>query len=140
MSVREELLDAIAAAVGPDVHVIPYQDSTDVLDRRTIMFKQLSMQPLEAAPRGAYRVNYVLTFVTPHTDPGKGEADLDAFVPAILGDLDALDWFAWSTADKVLGPGGQGLAYDVSAWIVGNKVPTAPTPARRSRKGQADHG
>jgi hypothetical protein len=139
MSVRDELLAAITKVVEPDVHVIPYQDNVDVLDRRTIMFKQLTVQPLAAAPRSGYQVNYVLTLCTPHTDPEKGEADLDAFVLSLLGDLDALDWFAWSTADKVIGPGGQGMAYDVSAWIVGNKVPTPSATARRPRKGQA-HG
>jgi len=139
MSARSDLVEKVAAAVGDTAHVIPYQDSVDVLDRITIMFKQLSLQPLPEAPRSAYRFNYVLTIVSPATDPQVSEAELDDFVPSLLGDLDTLDWFAWETADKVLGPGGMGLAYDVSCFTIAEvSATTAPPPrtSTRNRKAQ----
>lgn len=132
MSVRDDLLDRITA-IAPAAHVIPYQDSVDVLDRVTIMFKQLSLSPLEAAPRGAYRFDFVLTVCSPNLDPQLAEAQLDEIVPSLLGDLDTLDWFAWDTAEKVLGPGALGLAYDVHAWTVA-QVTTDAAPAASPKK------
>jgi hypothetical protein len=120
MSIRDDLLAVIADAVGPDVHVIPYQDNMDIPDRITVMFKQLALLPLEQAPRTAYRVNYVLTVISPATDPTVAEEELDDFIPSLLGDLDELDWFAWSTADKVLSTSG-GLAYDITCWNIARK-------------------
>jgi hypothetical protein len=118
MTIRETLVDAVTAAAPAGTRVIPYQDNVDVLDAVTIMFKQLGMLPLPAAPRAVFRVNYVLTIVSPAVDPSVSEAELDEYVPALLASLDALDWFAWESADKVLGPGGMGLAYDVQCWTI----------------------
>ena len=138
MSVRDSLLEAITAAVGPDVHVIPFQDAMDVPDRLTVMFKQLSLTPLPSAPRAAYVVNYVLTVVSPALDPAVAEAELDEFVPSMLGDLDSLDWFAWSEATKVLSGGASNLAYDIACWNVGHRVPD-PAPPTTQREGHS-HG
>ncbi|WP_457100316.1 hypothetical protein [Microbacterium sp. P5_E9] len=136
MSARATLLAAISAAVPAGTHVIPYQDNVDVLDAVTVMFKQLSMLPLDEAKRAAFRVNYVLTVVHPSADPSKSEAALDDFVPALLADLNTLDWFAWDTADKVIGPGGIGLAYDISCWTIAQSSELAPplTPSTTTRK------
>jgi hypothetical protein len=140
MSVRADLLERITAA-APGAHIIAYQDAVDVLDRITIMFKQLSLSPLPAAPRGAYRFDFVLTVCSPALDPQHAELELDDFVPSLLGDLDTLDWFAWDTAEKVLGPGALGLAYDIHAWTVADVQPDAapaakPKKTTRSRKEQ----
>jgi hypothetical protein len=135
-SVRESLLAAITAAVPAGTHVIPYQDNMDLPDRITVMFKQLRITPLPEAPRAGYVVHYVLTVVSPALDPSVAEADLDVFVPSMLGDLDALDWFAWDEATKVLS---QGLmAYDITCWNLGYKVTPTPAPptTTRKRKGQ----
>jgi hypothetical protein len=109
------------------------------------MFKQLRLTPLPAAPRGGYVVYYVLTVVSPALDPSVAEAELDEFVPSMLGDLDGLDWFAWDEATKVLA---QGLmAYDVTCWniahVVTAAVPPPPPPRRKAptRKREAQsHG
>lgn len=120
MSIRDDLLTVIAAAVaGDDVQVIPFQDNLDLPAQITIMFKQLTLLPLEQAPRRAYRVNYVLTVISPATDPTVAEAELDVFIPSLLGDLDELDWFAWSSADKVLFQ--SNIAYDITCWNIARK-------------------
>jgi hypothetical protein len=126
MSVRDTLLAAITAAVPEGTHVIPFQDNMDVPDRITVMFKQMSITPLAEAPRSGYVFNYILTVVSPAVDPSVAEEELDGFVPAMLGDLDGLDWFAWSTADKVLSQGQ--LAYDITCWNIAHKVPPAKAP------------
>jgi len=126
MSVRDTLVAAVRKAVGKSATVIPYQDSVDVLDRVLVMFKQLAILPLEEAPRSAYRVNYVLTVVSPATDPIKAEAELDDFVVRLLGDLDDLDWFAFDSADKVLFQA-TNIAYDISCWTIAQRTPTTPT-------------
>ena len=120
MSIRDTLVTEIQKVVGPKVQVIPYQDNTDLPSRLTVMFKQLSLAPLPASPRSAYQVNYVLTVVSPATDPKKAEAELDDFVPSLLGDLDGLDWFAWSSAEKVLFQS-QNIAYDITCWNIARK-------------------
>lgn len=136
MSVRERLLAAVEAAVGSTAHVIPYQDAMDVPDRVTVMFKQTRVTPIPEAPRSGYVVHYVLTVVSPALDPSIAEAELDEFVPSMLGDLDHLDWFAWSTADKVLAGGL--MAYDVECWNLAYEVPTRkaapPAPPKPTRK------
>ena len=126
MSVRKTLVEAVTSAVGKTATVIPYQDSVDVLDRVLVMFKQMGLQPLPEAPRAAYRVNYVLTIVSPAIDAIKAEAELDDFVVRLVGDLDDLDWFAWDSADKVLFQG-TNLAYDVTCWTIAQRQPTTPT-------------
>lgn len=142
MSARTTLLAAVTAAVPPGTHVIPYQDNVDVLDAVTVMFKQLSMRPLDEAKRAAFRVGYVLTVVHPSADPAKSEADLDEFVPSLLADLNALDWFAWDDAQKVLGPGGVGLAYDITCWTIAQSTelapPLTPSTTTRKRRGQSN--
>jgi hypothetical protein len=88
-------------------------------------------------------VDYALTIVHPSADPAKAEADLDEFVPSLLADLNALDWFAWDTAEKVLGPGGVGLAYDVMCWTIAQSTPLAASlepPRTTTRKRRASHG
>jgi len=141
MSIRDTLVAAVTAAAPPETHVIPYQDNVDVLDVVTVMFKQLGMLPLEAAPRGAFRVNYVLTIVSAAADPANSEVELDEFVPSLLADLDTLDWFAWESAEKVLGPGGIGLAYDVTCWTIAQPSELSPPlttttkPKRRASNG-----
>jgi hypothetical protein len=139
-SVRDSLLQAITEAVGPEVHVIPFQDNMDVPDRLTVMFKQLRITPLDAAPRGAYVVYYVLTVVSAALDPSVAEAELDEFVPSMLGDLDTLDWFAWDEAVKVLSQSSN-LAYDITCWNIAHVAApaTAPPPPTPPRKGQS-HG
>ncbi len=121
MSVRDSLVEAVTTAAGPKVNVIPYQDNLDNLDRVTVMFKQGSIEALVEAPRSAYKVNYVLTVVSPATDPKVAEAELDDVVIQLLGDLDDLDWFAWSSADKVLFQSSN-LAYDIHCWNISRKV------------------
>lgn len=123
MSVRDDLVNVIEAAVGDTVHVIPYQDNYDLPDRVTVMVKQVSLQPLAEAPRGSYRVNYTLTVISPALDPSTAESELDDIVPSLLGDLDGLDWFAWATAEKVPTPSG-GLGYDIACYIVARKTST----------------
>lgn len=131
-SPREDLLAAITAAVPEGTHVIPYQDNMDLPDRITVMFKQLRVAPLPAAPRAGFVVYYVLTVVSPALDPSVAEAELDVFIFAMLDALNPLNWFAWDDAPKVLS---QGLmAYDVSCWILANDPTTPPTTLK---KGQA---
>jgi len=128
VSPRDTLLAAVTAAVPAGTHVIPYQDNVDVLDRITIMFKQLTMAPLPEAPRAAFKMEYVLSVCSPALDPTVAEKELDEFVPSLLADLNALDWFAWDSAEKVLGPGGVGLAYDVTCWTIAQATPADPPP------------
>jgi len=115
-SVRDRLVEELRAALGKDVNVIPYQDSLDVLERRTVMVKQQSIARLPQSPEGALRIEYVLTFISPAVDPAVGEADLDQWVPQTLSDLD-MSWFAWTGADKVLFDP-QNIAYDVAAYVL----------------------
>lgn len=119
MSVRDDLLAILEVSLPAGTAIIPYEDSLDVLDRMTVMFKQESILPLAAAPRSGYEVRYTLTVISPALDPAVAEADLDSFVLELLGDLDVLDWFAYSSADKVLASGH--IAYDVHCWNIARK-------------------
>jgi hypothetical protein len=144
MSVRDSLVAELRKVVGPErkVHIIPAQDSADVLDRPTIMLKQQRISPLEAAPRANLRIDYVLTFVWPGSDPTTAELELDVWVPDVLDDLKALTWFAWTEARKVLFDP-LNMAYDVECYVLtepdngaGALAPPAgpgraPAPVRR---------
>ena len=127
MSVRDSLVAELRKVVGSDrkVHIIPAQDSADVLDRPTIMLKQQRISPLEAAPRANLRIDYVLTFIVPGLEMTKAEAELDVWVPDVLDDLRGLPWFAWTEARKVLFDP-LNLAYDVDCYVL-----TEPTNTSR---------
>jgi hypothetical protein len=117
-SIRDSLVAAIRKVVGPekDVHIIPFQDNADVLDRRTVMVKQTEIQWLPESPNGQLRIDYVLTFISPALDPTASEKDLDQWVPETLADL-TMNWFAWTTATKVaFTPINQ--AYDVACYVL----------------------
>ena len=127
MSIRDTLVDELAKVAGPDVHIIPFQDSVDVLAGRTIMVKQQSIQRATEAPNAALRIGYTLTFISAATDAATAEADLDEWVPATLDDL-RMNWFGWSEATKVLfSP--LNLAYDVACYVL-------TTPKNDARKEQ----
>ena len=115
-SIRDTLVDELRRILGANVHVIPYQDNADALDRRTVMVKQTTISPLPEAPQGQLRVDYVLTFITPNIDPAKAERDLDQWVPQSLADL-AVSWLSWTSAEKVLFDP-QNLAYDVAVFVL----------------------
>ena len=119
MSVRDSLMAELRKVVGParKVHIIAAQDSADVLDRPTIMLKQQRISPLEAAPRANLRIDYVLTFIWPGSDPTKAELELDVWVPDVLDELRALTWFAWTEARKVLFDP-LNMAYDVECFVL----------------------
>ena len=128
MSIRDSLIEQLRQVVGPDdvVHIIPFQDSVDVIDRRTIMLKQTTISRATEAPNANLRIGYTLTFIAAAMDPAKAEPDLDEWVPAVLDDL-RMNWFAWSTATKVLF--GQNVAYDVDCYVL-------TTPTNDARKEQ----
>lgn len=115
-SVRDRLVAELRSVLGAGVTVIPYQDSVDVLERRTVMVKQQSISRLPAAPSSKLRIDYVLTFISPAQDAATGEADLDQWVPQSLADLD-MSWFAWTGAEKVLFDP-LNTAYDVSVYVL----------------------
>jgi hypothetical protein len=115
-SIRDALVEELRLVLGSRVHVIPYQDNVDALDRRTVMVKQTTISPLPEAPSGQLRVDYVLTFITPNVDPAKAERDLDQWVPQTLADL-SMSWLSWSSAEKTLFDP-QNLSYDVQAFVL----------------------
>lgn len=116
MSVRDSVIEELRRVVGNDVHIIPAQDSADVLDRKTIMLKQQTIAPLPEAQRGALRIDYILTFIAPGQDPTTAEAELDEWVPSVLDDLNHLNWFVWVEASKVLFSA-LNFAYDVTCYV-----------------------
>ncbi len=116
MSARTSLVDRIQAIVGDEAHVITVEDNKDVLDRMTVMVKQRTLTRLPEAPRGALRVEFVVAVTHPATDPAVSEPELDDFVPAVLSELSELDWFGWTTAEKVLD--GQNLSYDIACYVL----------------------
>jgi hypothetical protein len=116
MTVRDSLVAELRRVAGKGVHVIDYQDATDVLDRKTIVIKQRTIQPAAAAPMSQLRIDYTLTFVTPMTNAGPAEIELDSWVPALLDDL-RMNWFVWTMATKVLFAE-TNIAYDVDAYVL----------------------
>jgi hypothetical protein len=115
-SVRDALVDELRRVLGTGVHVVPYQDNVDALDRRTVMVKQTTISPLPEAPAGQLRIDYVLTFISPNVDPGKAERDLDQWVPQTLADL-TMSWLAWTSAEKTLFDP-QNVSYDVAVFVL----------------------
>jgi hypothetical protein len=115
-SVRDTLIAEIKKIVGRGVHVVGYQDATDVLSVKTIIVKQQTISRLAEAPAGQLRIDYTLTFVSPATDPEKAEYDLDKWVPETLADF-TMSWFSWTGATKVVF-NEQNLGYDVSAFVL----------------------
>jgi hypothetical protein len=115
-TVRDSLIDEIKRIVGKSVHVVGYQDATDVLSAKTIIVKQNRIQRLPEAPAGQLRIDYTITFVSPATDPETAEDDLDKWVPETLADF-TMSWFGWTDATKVLF-NEQNLGYDVSAFVL----------------------
>ena len=120
MTIRDDLIAELQRVAGKDVHVIAYQDNADVLDRKTVMVKQRTIQPLPATPKSGLRIDYTLTFIAPALNPAIAEAQLDEWVPELLDDL-RMNWFVWTEATKVLFST-TNLAYDVDAFVLTSAV------------------
>lgn len=113
VTIRDRLVDTLREIVGAGVAVIPYADNLDVLERPTILVKQQTIQRLAQAPAARLRIDFVLTFISPASDPAAAETELDQWVPQTLADLEPETWLSWETADKALySP--LNLAYDVT--------------------------
>jgi len=126
-TIRDTLTDTLRRVLGPAVHIIPYQDSADELDRLTVMVKQTTVAPLAEAPRGQLRVDVVLTFIHPATDMAIAEPALDQWVPDSLADLHG-SWLTWTLATKRLFQSTR-ICYDVDAFLlttIRNDQPAAP--------------
>jgi hypothetical protein len=86
-------------------------------------------------------VRYVLTVISPALDPAIAEEELDGLVLEVLVALSPHNWFAYSSADKVLASGH--IAYDLQCWNIASVPPAssatspaapAPQPLERSNQ------
>lgn len=123
LSVRKQLTDTLTPALPAGWRLVPFQTNLDVLDAPTVMLKQSGIKPAPEAPQGLYVFEYVLTVVTPSTDPETAEADLDDQVETLWGILDGLSWIDPTEAKKVLFQD-SGLAYDIRCNILTQKDPS----------------
>lgn len=120
MSVRQALVEKVREVVGITAVVLGVEDNKDVLGKITLMVKQRRLLPLPEAPRGAMRLEYVITVTHPATDPAVSEPALDDFVPAFLDDMRPETWFGWT--DAVKNTDGPNLAYDIECFVIGSPL------------------
>lgn len=96
-TVRTDVAAAIAAAL-PDVDVIAWPRSADVPNARRVVLGTASVEPAgTACPWRTVKLD--AWCVTPYTDPGPADDDLEALLADVLDALDAAG-IAWTTADR----------------------------------------
>lgn len=124
MAIRDPLVNLLTElGTVYQAQVISYEDLVDVRSTRTIQIKQRTISRLEQAPAAWYQVNFIVTLATQMTDPNQGEADLDDWVPQLLGDL-TQSWLGWTSAQKVLDR--ENLAYDVDLYLIAKPTEEGP--------------
>ena len=116
MSARSTLVQTLRDIVETDAVVIEVEDNTDALGKITIVVKQRRMQRLAEAPKGALRVEFVVSITHPGVDPAEAEPALDNFVPSLLSEMSSFSWFGWIDAEKVVDEGN--LGYDVDCFVI----------------------
>lgn len=95
--VRADVAAAIAAAL-PDVDVIAYPRSADVPNARRVVLATASVEPAGVAC--AWRTVKVDAWcVTPYTDPGPADDDLEDLLAGVLDALDAAG-MEWTNAER----------------------------------------
>jgi hypothetical protein len=116
------LADALRPLIPAAWHFVGYEDSIDDPDRVTVIVKLSSVQRFPAAPEGAYRAEWVVTIIDPHTDPAKADPFLFDALIDFLDDLDTapdLEWLGWTSAEKVLDSGR--FAFDITIHTITRK-------------------
>lgn len=116
MSARTTLVQTIRDIVGDDAVVIDVEDNGDSLGKVTVMVKQRSIAKIPEAPRAGLAVEFVVSVTHPGVDPAVSEPGLDDFVPSLLAELNAFNWFRWEDATKVAD--GQNLGYDIDCMVL----------------------
>lgn len=117
MSAYDAMKATIEAVLPDGWKFTAYEPLIDLPDVTGVTMKIRSVAPLEGAPRGAYRVDWVLT-ITSHTknretsDPTLFD-DLIKFLGALDTDDAAAD-VVWTEATKAVGDDDERLAYDIT--------------------------
>lgn len=95
MSLRDPLKDALAAVLPDEWKVMGYPGRVVRVDRPTVAVWTNDLAHLDGAPAPNYVVGFTVALYSPHTDPEKADADLEAGLVSLL---DAL----WGVSDVVL--------------------------------------
>jgi hypothetical protein len=82
----------------PDVTVVPFSRNVDAPDRRTVIVEVDTVTPASTACPGVV-VDLAVWLITPYTDPGPADDDLDAFLGDVVTVLD-LAGVNWTTAKR----------------------------------------
>lgn len=88
-TVREQFLDGVVPLLPSEWKFVPYQRNLDRLSQTTLMLKQSTVKPLptiQGAGAG-WQADYILTIISPNTDPEKAETQLDDDVLTLLETL-----------------------------------------------------
>jgi hypothetical protein len=109
---REQLVAALTPLLPQGWKFVPYQRTLDVFSEPTLMLKQDSIVAEPAAPQGAWTVSYILTLITPYTDPEKAEADLDDNVITLLELIEPVT--AFKQAEKKMWSETGPACYDIT--------------------------
>lgn len=80
---------------------VPVQRNIDRISKPTLMLK-LSSVARSTVAQGVLVPTFVLTVITPHTDPAQADMDLDVLLDELLGPIQAVRWVAFRGADKAL--------------------------------------
>ena len=97
---------------------IPNQNTPATITVPTLVYKLLELEPLPAAPMGAYRARIVLTLISPHEDDVKAENALDNDVLALFAALDSHSTIGWETARKIRDDKSDRLGWDLTVLAV----------------------
>jgi hypothetical protein len=99
MNIRQQLADAIVAALPEPIRVLPYASDIDALNEPVIM---LERRVLRKAPNaiGAWWVEFTLHVISPVISRENADDALDDALDSTLIALDAISWCSWTEATR----------------------------------------
>ena len=123
-TVRQQFLDLVMPELPGAWKFVPYQRNLDQISQVTLMLKQSTVKPL-ATIKGSgagWQADYVLTIISPNTDPEKAEAQLDDDVLTLLETLASLMGASVKQATRAQWGNNGPSCYDIELTFTGRNA------------------
>jgi hypothetical protein len=99
VTIRQQFGDAIAAALGDGITVVPYAKALDAIALPVVMLERTTVaKPSNAM--GGYLVTFTVHVVSPIIGRDVADDELDDVLDQVLLALDGITWCHWTTATR----------------------------------------
>lgn len=102
MSMRSNVVDQLAAELPKSWHVVDDERAINTIAKPTVIVSVRSFAPSDFAPLNNITVTIALLLLSPHTDAGKAEDQLDELIVTVLEAFQTLPNLTWTDATKIV--------------------------------------